>query len=150
MYGGNKGWFGNSQGHALAAKGVRMYAAKKQVLVDPIFFARKREEFISTYALVDAIRDGISFNDLVAKYPNISAMEKEDLRQRGIKSLEMRDGSNVLSNLDRAGIDHSVNLAKENPALKERMLVCLTDSQRSSFIQPQKVEFLKRRLAEVD
>jgi hypothetical protein len=141
MY-GKSGWFGNSQGHSLAGRGIRMYVARKsseQLLVDPVFYAKKREEQVPTYELARVTRNGMSYDALRRHYPDA---DPEDLRLRGIKAIEMREGSPVLSELNRSGVDASVTRARENPLLRQRMLVVLKDPVMSSYLQQKKVEFL--------
>jgi len=138
-----KGWFGDSHGHRLAAKGIRLYARKEQVFVDPVFFAKKREQAVGTYALASDVRDGLTFQEIVAKYPDA---EREDLRKRGIRSVEMRTGDGTLTTLDANGVDATAKLAEGSLELRRKMLRVLADPQKSSFLHPQKVELLQERL----
>jgi hypothetical protein len=127
----------------MAARGMRLYARKDSVLVDPVFYAKKREEQVSSFTLMDHVRVGDTYPNIVAKHPDA---DKEDVRIRGIKALDVRDGHETLSMINKSGIDESVRVAKENPRLKSRMLSVLSDAQRSSFIPVVKVELLRRRL----
>jgi hypothetical protein len=136
-----RGWFGNSQGHSLAAKGIRLYARKQQ-LSDPSFFAR-REESVPYADIVSMVGDGRSYPQLVVAFPDA---DKEDLRLRGIKAVESRDGHGTLSMINSSGVDQIVVLSRANPALGRRVRDVLDDRQRSSFIHGVKVGALRGRL----
>lgn len=135
------GWFGNPQGHALAARGIRMYAKKESM--SPVFFAQRREEQVPFSILVDMVKDGRSYQDMCREYP---VAEKEDVRLRGIKAVETVHGDNTLSLLNRNGIDDSVSMSRSDPNMRNRMLLTIDDRQKSSFMQPVKVEALRSRL----
>ena len=140
-----RGWFGNPVGHSLASRG---YASKKQdvKLVDPVFYVKKREEHVPFDDVMDEMRDRVNFEGLKRKYPDA---DEEDVRRQGIRALDTRDGTDIMSTLDKNGVDSSVRLAKMSPALKQSMLSALGDSQKVSFMHPMKVDSLKRRLYEV-
>jgi hypothetical protein len=138
-----KGWFGNSHGHSLAARGIKIYAAKKTSLVDPLFYAKKHEAQVKFNDLLDDIREGKTYHELLKKYPDA---DKEVLRKRGIKAIETREGRDTLSMVDANGVDASVHMARNNPRTKERMHDVLHDYQKSSFLPTIKVELLKERL----
>lgn len=132
------GWYGNSQGHALAAKGVRTrYTASK--LVDPMFYARQREEQVPFQHISGMARDGLTFQEMKAMHPEADV---EDLRKRGVKALS----DSMLSTLSEQGVDSSVKLAMMNSGTKRRMCVVLNDPQKASFLPEVKVKFLKERL----
>lgn len=141
------GWFGNSQGHALAARGVRvrMYAARKQqvVLMDPIFYAHKQEQRVPYMVVVKCLQNGETYADLCNKYPE---EDREELRERGIKALDMTNGSQVMSTMDKNGVDMCVNMAKHNERLKTQMKEALHNHQKCSFIPEVKATALKHRL----
>lgn len=136
------GWYGNSHGHALAARGIRLFA-KKDNLVDPVFYAQKKEETVSTLELISEIRSGATFADLVKGHPDA---DQEDLRLRGIRAADSVEGNGTLSFINSNGIDVSVKMAEGNPHLRSQMLETLGDSQRKSFIQKQKADALEVRL----
>jgi hypothetical protein len=139
-----RGWFGHSHEHSLARRGIRRYNADKDAtLVNPTFYAQKREEEVSFATLMDETRSGSSYQDLCRKHPNA---EKESLRVRGIKAVESRDGNNVLSTLNNNGVDESVRMAEHNGRLRDQMLETLQDRQKASFLQDVKVGLLKDRL----
>jgi hypothetical protein len=129
----------------MAARGVRLYAKKGQVLMDPIFYAKKREETVGFMRLREELQDGLTFAEIKRNHPDA---DEEDLRQRGIKAIESNEGSTVLSTLDRNGVDSSVRLAKMDARRKEQMLACLNDRQKASFLPQIKVDLLKRRMTE--
>lgn len=134
------GWYGNSHGHALAAKGVRTrYAASKQKLVDPMFYARQREEKLPFEHLSRMAREGLTFQEMKGMHPEVDA---EDLRKRGVKALS----DSTLSTLSEHGVDSSVKLAMMNRGTKQRMCAVLNDRQKASFLPEVKVKFLKERL----
>jgi len=139
------GWYGHSHEHALAARGIRLYARKNQVLMEPLFYAQKQEEKVSFRTLMDEVQEGSSYQDLQRMHQDA---DKEDLRLRGIKAIEAREGSNMLSLLNKNGVDASVDMAKSNRQMKERMLETLNNRQKASFLQQIKVELLKKRLME--
>ena len=140
------GWFGNSQGHSLARRGIRLYAQKHQVLMRPVFYAQKSERQVPFMELVDEVRGGATLFELERKYPDA---EKEDLRRRGIRAMEYAEGNKVLSQIDANGIDASVSVARHDVRMRELMQRYANDRQASSFLPQVKVELLKRRLAEV-
>lgn len=133
------GWYGNSQAHALAAKGVRTRRYDAQKLVDPMFYARQREEQVPFQHINTMVREGKTFQEMKAMHPDA---DQEDLRKRGIKALS----DSTLSTLNEQGVDSSVKLAKMNRGTKVRMCEVLNDPQKSSFLPKVKVEFLKERL----
>lgn len=132
------GWYGNSQAHSLAAKGIRtQYTASK--LVDPMFYARQREEQVPFEHLSRMAREGLTYQEMKAMHPGA---DTEDLRRRGIKALS----DSTLSILNEQGVDSSVKLAKMNRGTKMRMCEVLNDRQKASFLPDVKVKFLQERL----
>ena len=140
-----RGWFGDAQRHSLAARGFRV--AKGDVkLVDPVFYVRKREEEVPFSDVLDAMRERVSFSVLKARYPDA---DEEDVRRQAVKALDTRDGNDVMSTIDKNGVDQSVRLARLSPALRSSMVAALADSQKSSFVHPVKAESLRRRLGDL-
>ena len=138
------GWRGNSYGHSLAARGVRLYA-RKQSLSDPLFYAKSREDSVPFTHLVDMIREGKSFQEIKRMHPDA---DSEDLRLRGIKAIENVEGNSTLSTINSNGVDLTVKMANSNKQLKEDIEETLNDGQKASFLAPIKVEMLKKRLKE--
>ena len=138
-----RGWFGNSYGHSLAAKGMRMYARKDQMLMDPVFYAKKKEQQIPLERMMQGIREGKTFYNLVDEYPEA---DREDIRKKAIRVIDARDGHETLHMLDSNGVDVSVRMATLNPRLRLRMIGILDDRQKSSFLPDQKVQLLRGRL----
>ncbi len=132
------GWYGNSRGHALAAKGVKLYASK-QKLVDPLFYARQREEQVPFQHINSMVREGKTFQEMKRMHPDA---DSEDLRLRGIKAFS----DSTLSMLNEHGVDSLVKLAKMNVQTKKRMCVVVHDQQKVSFIPEIKIKLLKERL----
>jgi len=133
------GWYGNSQAHSLAAKGVRTRRYDAQKLVDPMFYAKQREEKLPYEDLSRMAREGLTFQEMKGRKPDVDA---EDLRKRGVKALS----DSTLSTLNEHGVDSSVKLAMMNRGTKQRMCEVLNDRQKSSFLPEVKVKFLKERL----
>ena len=140
-----RGWFGNSRGHALAARGVRLYP-RKQRLHDPLFFAQRREERVPTSELRTRVRRGANMSELVTDFPGV---DREELRLRAIKAVDSLRGDDTLALLNRNGVDASVHLARVSNSQRKKMLEVLNDSQASSFLSDVKVELLKKRLSEL-
>ena len=136
------GWYGNSQGHAMAARGIRLYS-KKQVLMDPLFYAQKREETVSFNHMQGMAREEKTWQEMQAMHPKA---DPEDLRIRGIKAYESIDGDSTLSSLNKNGIDVSVQMAQNSDMTKAKMKAVINDSKRSTFLPKVKVDLLKERL----
>jgi hypothetical protein len=140
------GWFGDSHGHSLAAKGFR--SRKQDVkLVDPVFYVRKREEQVPFADVMDAMRERQGFVLLRSRYPDA---DEEDVRRQAIKALDTRDGTDVMQTMDKNGVDDSVRLARMSPALRQSMMRALNDSQKCSYMHQVKVDALKKRLGDLD
>jgi hypothetical protein len=143
-YGVNKGWYGNSAGHSLAAKGIKLYASKpsklKTVLYDPIYYSQKTETLVPFTSIMDAVRQGKSYNQIKAEYASSDA---EDIRLKGIKAIETMDGGSTISQMNRNGVDQTVVLANKNPKFKESVKEVLANPQKSSFLHPVKVKSLQ-------
>jgi hypothetical protein len=139
------GWYGNSQGHALAAKGIKLYAKKSTpALVDPVFYAR-RDKQISFDVILDAVSEGKTYHQIKQAHPD---SDSEDLRLRGIKAYEMRSGSNTLSVIDKNGVDSTVRMTRHDPSFKERTNEVLADPQASSFLPVIKVQSIKEGISQ--
>jgi len=150
-YSYRRGWFGNSQGHALAARGVRLYARKVPVrpLVDPMFYV-KREEKLPTSHLLYMVDKGMTLEEMKRQYPD---MDEED-RKRVLRAMDGRAGNNIYSLIDDTkSVDSLVQQARVNPSLRERMYAALKDPQKSSFLAANgsavKVNILRERLEAV-
>lgn len=138
------GWRGDSQGHALAAKGIKLYS-KKKGFVDPMFLATKREQEMSTAKIRTMVMAGQSFNDMVRDNPDV---DQEDLRLRAIQAVDMRRGNRTLSMMNKNGVDLSVSMAKASRGMRESMHLTLRDMQARSLLQAPKVRALDMRLKE--
>ena len=136
-----KGWFGNSQGHALAAKGVRMYAHSKST--EAMFYAMKQEEMVSYADVMSAVRRGCTFDNLKREYPGA---DPEKLRQRGLKAIEARDADNTLTFIEQNGIDAIMSKANASATFREKMENILGSPQMRSYLKQEKVVALQRRL----
>jgi len=140
------GWYGNPQGHAMAARGICTYASKNRLMMEPVFYAQKREEQVPFASIVDDVRTGSTFGEISRKHPDA---DREDLRKRGIKATEVVEGGNSLSMLDRNGVDQTVSLARSNPHIRHRMIETLNNKQKVSFLPEVKADLLKQRLGEL-
>lgn len=141
-----RGWFGDSQGHSLAARGITSrYHAKKRPAQEAIFFAAK-EEGVSASECAEMLRKGMTFDQMMQEKPDV---DRETLRQRGIRAWESQHGNNSLSTIDRQGVDMSVRLAMLDPRMKRGMMRALQDRQGRSLIPDVKAVALEKRLQEV-
>ncbi len=135
------GWYGNSVGHGLAAKGIRTkYYANKQL--DPLFYANKHEEQVPFNEIMDDVRSGLSFDRMKLKYAHA---DQESLRKRGIQALDTRDGEDTVSVIDRNGVNEQVMMMQHNHDIRDRTIRALQNPQKMSFIHPIKVEALRKR-----
>ena len=135
---GLRGWYGNSHGHALAAKGIRLYS--KKPVNEAFFYAQKTETILPFAIILDAVRRGKNYQQIKSEYPSA---DSEDTRSRGIKAVETMSGSNTLSQIDRNGVDQTIEKAKNNPNFKESVQNVISDPQKSSFIHPIKLKLLQ-------
>lgn len=135
-----RGWHGNSHGHSLAAKGIKLYARKEP---ESFFYAQKNEKLLSTTKLADLLKKGASYNEVKKAYPDADA---EDIRKRGIKVLESREGNNTLSTLDRNGVDMSVTMAQSSSRFRESVKRVLGNKQMASFLPDVKVAALQKNM----
>jgi hypothetical protein len=115
-------------------------------MVLPTFYALKREDAIPTERLLDDIRAGKTYPDLLRKYRKV---DPEQLRKRGIAAMDGYAGGSALSELDKQGVDVSYELAKASQTTKERYLEVLANSQQASFLHPEKRAALRERIAQV-
>ena len=143
-----RGWFGNSQGHALAAKGMALYARKvpSRPLVDPMFYVKK-EEALPSSKLLEMLDEGMTLEEIKRVHPDF---DEED-RKRALRSLDMRGGNNTLSTIeDTKSVDMLVKQAAVNHTLRANMKEALADKQKSSFLAANgsavKVNILRERL----
>ena len=146
------GWYGNSYGHSMAARGMHLYARKStQELVQPLFYAQKNEQVVPTHQLLDDIRSGTTFQQLKSKYPDA---DSEVLRKKGIKAVDSWGGTRYLQTLDQQTVEQSLADVRMDPGLKFRYLATLESAQKRSFLPApkdngfDKVEMLKKRLEE--
>lgn len=136
------GWYGNSHGHSLAARGISLYA-KKPKLNEALFYAQKQEKDLPFAVIIDHVRKGNTYQQIRSEHPDADA---EEVRLRGIKAVETMDGSNVLSRINRNGVDETVEMAKKDRKFRDNVLEVLGDNQRSSFIQKFKIEALRSEM----
>jgi len=139
-----KGWYGDSHGHSLAARGIRGYHKSK--MVDPMFFAVKQERTLPFNHISDMVKQNKTFTEMQRMHPGA---DKEDLRQRAIKAIAIRDADDTLTKLDKNGVDFSQKMAQESSYFKTRARDVLQDGQKRSFLQEEKAEILKKRIGEV-
>ena len=135
------GWYGNSLGHSLAAKGVRVY--NKARLVDPVFFARKNEKQLPFSSIMSMARQNKSFDEMKRAHPDV---DEEDLRIRGIRAYTMKDADDTLEKVNKMGVDMLVKMADNNELFKRRIMKQLSTKSTASFINDEKREALNRRL----
>ena len=126
----------------MAARGMSLYA-KKQTLVDPLFYARKRETDLPFSHIKDMTRNGLTYQRMLSMHPNA---DKEDIRLRGIKAIESVEGDNTLSQLDRMDVEMTAKMANDSRSFKANVMGVISDSQKSSFLSAQKVQMLKEKL----
>lgn len=136
-----RGWFGDSKGHSLAAKGVRLYSRKKE-LDNALFFA-KQEQSIPTPDIHQMAIRGMTLDEMQRKYPD---SDKEDLRRRGIRAVEGIDANNMLSLVESSSERMLLDMSAKDERFKKDVIKVLSDDQKSSFIHPAKVELLKAQL----
>jgi hypothetical protein len=134
------GWFGNSQGHALAARGIRMYAAKRHVA--EMFYVVKHEREMPSSDVAAQIRAGKLFFEIAGKHPG----HEEEIRQKGIKAVEALDADATLSTLDRQKVESIVLRAQMSPQFREKARGVLDNAQRRSFLKQEKATLLDERL----
>ena len=136
-----RGWYGDSQGHALAARGIRRY--KKSKLVDPVFYATKQEKMLPFNHVMDMVKQKKSFYQMQKMHPQV---DKEDIRKRAIKAVAMRDADETLTKLERNPVDLSVKMAEESPFFRMKAKDALSDMQKRSLLKEEKAEILRKRI----
>jgi cellulase/cellobiase CelA1 len=134
------GWFGNSQGHSLARKGIRLYNKSR---LDATFYAMKQEMMVPYSDVVSSIRSGKTFEDLRGEHTNA---DPEKLRRRGIKAIEAQDADNTMTFLEENGIDVILMKFEASPNFKERVNRILDNPQRRSYLHKEKVMALQQRI----
>lgn len=136
------GWKGHSYEHGLARKGIRT-----KPKIDPIFYAQKFERDVPFQSIMDDVKTGLTVQEMAMKYPDA---DPDDLRRRGLKAIEAREGANTLSVLDKNGVDDTVRRAKMDTEFRRSARNALESRQKCSFMHPAKVEALKKRLDELE
>ncbi|MBR9700415.1 hypothetical protein GOV11_00950 [Candidatus Woesearchaeota archaeon] len=139
-----RGWYGDSHGHSMAARGIRMY--NKSKLVDPVFFAQKHESKLPMAHIIDMVRGKKSLQEMERMHPDA---DKEDLKRRALKGIEMVDADDTLTVLEKQGVDASVVMAEHRPVFKRKALEVLGDRQGRSFLSDEKAAVLKSRLGAI-
>lgn len=139
------GWYGDSAGHALAAKGIRRYNKPKQKLVDPKFF-NGVEKKVSFHEVSDMIDGQNTYMMMKGKFPDA---DHEELRRNAIKAVEIKDADDTLSKLDQNGVDLSVRMAEESRFFKLKAQGVLQDSVKRSLLPEEKVQVLRERMARI-
>jgi len=141
------GWYGNPHGHALAARGIRTYSSKKAMLMDPIFYAKKREEEVPMWGVIDMVRQGKTLQEMKSAHPDA---DSTFLRDRGAKAIDQLNGNRVMVDMKSEGVDKLLNLAKEDGYYRKQMIDALSDRQKRSFIPEEKAVILKARLEQLN
>lgn len=140
-----KGWFGNSYGHSLAARGLTF--KKKGTLRDPLFFAQKQEMELPTTMIRDMLRKDMTFEQMQLELQNKNVdVDPETLRRRAITVSEVMEANGTLSQVETAGVDDIVAMSRENPSFKSDVKEMLENRQQSSLIKPEKKRILQERM----
>jgi hypothetical protein len=134
------GWYGNSVGHSLAARGIRLYARKDK---DAFFYAQKKEENIPMTEVSAMVRQNMTFAEMRENRPDV---DSEVLRLRAIKVLDNQNGNNTLSFVNSSGVDESVRMAQSSRRFNDNLVSVLSDKQMSSFLPDIKIKALKMSL----
>jgi len=137
-----RGWYGNSQGHAMAARGVRLYAKKTPVMMRPLFYAQRAEQQAPVFEVREDVRNGLTFSEIRQKYPNA---DSDTLMKRGREAIDSLNGNSMMSDLSSPshGVDQ---LVQERPEIRSRVVEVLKNRQMRSFLPQPKVEALERRM----
>jgi hypothetical protein len=149
------GWRQHSAEHSLAARGVRVYGAKRRAECDKaMFYAASVERRVPSESIDQEVRSGCSYDELAARHPE--SHDVEDLRRRGVLSIDGMEGDTALSELalrrDDGGIesaDRIVELGKQLPERRQKWLAVLNDPQKASFVHPQKRAILLEGLRRI-
>ena len=136
------GWFQNSDGHRMAAKGIKLYPDRKRVLVNPTFYAKK-EQALPLQQMIVSARQKKTYPELLQQYKDA---DPEEVRKKGIMANEMVDADNTLSYIDAHGVDATVRMAKLQPDLAKKIQNVLQNPQKRSFLHPVKVASLQKNL----
>jgi hypothetical protein len=119
------------------------FALKRQVLVDPVFYAHKEQKIPTAEVMAD-VRGGMTFEQLKAKYPDA---DESELRKKGILAYEMVNADGALSMVANQGVDMTAAVAKAQPWRKKEIVAIIESRQASSFIHPVKLQALRAKLA---
>lgn len=136
-----RGWYGNSQGHSLAARGISMYGKKK--LVDPVFYARKNERKLPFSHIMGMRKKNMALNEMVRMHPGV---DEEDLRMRAIRAEEILMADDTIAKLDRQGVDASEKMAKQSKTFRKSALFVLDNPARRSLLKPEKARALQEKI----
>jgi hypothetical protein len=139
-----RGWRGDSARHSLAAKGIhtKQYAARKAILMEPVFYAQKNETDVPMAHILGMVKNGDTYPEMKRMHPDADA---ESLRKRGIKAIDSREGNSAMRTIDENGVDKLMLLAKGNSRLKEQVKGALANRQYRSFIADVKVNSIMER-----
>lgn len=132
-----RGWYGNSYGHSLAARGIKLYAKKNAS--QPMFFTRQ-EEKVPLSLIREMIEEGLTYQDMLTMH---ESSDEKYLRHRGIQTIDGREGNNVLSSLYN---DNEKVIARkmQDDYFKKKVRNVINDRQKASFIPDAKLEVVKR------
>lgn len=137
-----RGWFGDSHGHALAARGVRLYA-KKDGYVDPMFYYNQQEEEMPYADLRYMVDKNMKYEEMCAQYPDADHVS---LHKRAIQIIDGRAGSSTLRDMDAMGVDAISKMARVNPRFRYNCAKVLQDAQKASFIPGPKRALLQEKI----
>lgn len=124
-----RGWFGDSHGHALAAKGVRLYA--KKTPKRDMFYQYMQRKRVPVDAMRTMIRKGVPYEEMKRAYPDVDA---EELRLSAIREYDGTRGSNTLQLMNDVRVDTLEEMAK-NPRMKQAMMDVLNNRQGESLLR---------------
>jgi hypothetical protein len=118
-----------------------MYA-KKQVMMQPLFYAQRNENAAPISEVREDIRRGETFSDLCRKYPDASS---DTLMRRGRETIDSLNGNSMMADLNSPeyGVD---KIVQASPEFRARVVDVLSNPQKRSFLPKPKVEALERRL----
>lgn len=140
------GWRGNTHGHSLAAKGIRMYPARRRVsLTAPVFYAQRRSD-IPMSDIMHMARDGKTFPEMMQELGK--DYDQNDVRTAGIRAMGSyyADSDHVLERMDKEGVDRLLTEARRDAKYREEMTRVLDNRQKRSFLHPDKANALERGL----
>ena len=139
------GWFGHTHEHALAARGIKIYAARKEQMMAPVFLAQRKEESLPSWKLREAIREGKTYPDVMREN---ALADKEDVRKRYMSVISDMTGNDVPVQIDRQGVDDTIRQAQHNSYFAEKVRDVLSDPLLASAYPAPKMAFLKQRMAQ--